>query len=114
MVINITAHQIHDLLETNSDLMLLDIRELEELNIAQFPDSRVLHIPLSLITQQGVKILPADFYNKQQKQIVFCHLGIRSEQFCQWIQQLIDFPIYNLLGGIDAFTASYTPEIPRY
>ncbi len=114
MIIDLDCKQLYEWLQTENNLVLLDIRETEELNIAKFPDSSVIHLPLSLIAQQGFEFIPKNLLQTQNKVVVFCHLGIRSIQFCRWFELNSNHPIYNLLGGINAYTKIYAPDVPQY
>ncbi len=114
MINHIDAEELHQLLTNEEPLVLLDIRETQELQIASFPDQRVFHLPLSQLAEEGVDGIPQQFLTNEQKLIIFCHIGQRSQQFCYWLEQFTSKPLYNLLGGINGYTAVYAPEIPQY
>jgi len=114
MINHIDHKELHQLLSSDNSLVLLDIREFQELQIASFPDERVMHLPLSEIAEKGVDGIPKQFLTDEQILIVFCHIGQRSQQFCYWLEQFTSKPLYNLLGGINGYTAVYAPEIPQY
>lgn len=114
MINHLDARELHQLLITEEALILLDIREKEELRIASFPDKRVIHLPLSQIAEAGIDGMPESMLTNDQKLVIFCHIGQRSQQFCYWLEQFTAKPLYNLLGGINAYTAAYAPEIPQY
>ena len=92
--------------------VLLDVREAEELDLAPFPYS-VVHLPLSK---------PIDWIKDEvckldcnQKVVVICHRGIRSWNFGQWlIDQDFGLAVWNLDGGIDAWSVNIDPSVPRY
>ena len=85
--------------------ILLDIREPEEILIAKI-DPHV-HIPMMEIRQRHQEL------DKEQSIVVLCHMGIRSEQVCQYLEQL-GYDITTLVGGIDAWSAHVDPDLPRY
>ncbi|MAT42626.1 MAG: rhodanese-related sulfurtransferase [Anaerolineaceae bacterium] len=114
MIYHIDANELHQLLTSEDSVVLLDIREALELRIASFPDERVVHLPLSKIAEQGIDGIPQSYLSGEQKLIIFCHIGQRSQQFCYWLEQFTSKPLYNLLGGINGYTAVYAPEIPQY
>ncbi len=114
MINHLDAKELHQLLITEEPLILLDIREIEELKIASFPDARVVHLPLSQIAEEGIDAIQKTYLTGEQKLIIFCHIGQRSQQFCYWLEQFTSKPLYNLLGGINGYTAVYAPQIPQY
>ena len=92
--------------------MLIDVREEQELRIASFP-SEVVHLPLSQV-DEWIKTVPTIFASNSSV-VVICHSGIRSWNFATWLieQGLID-DVWNLEGGIDAWSVSIDSTIPRY
>ena len=47
--------------------------------------------------------------------VVICHAGVRSWQFGCWLlQQRPDLTVWNLEGGIDAWSVQVDPSVPRY
>ena len=85
--------------------ILLDIREPEEILIAKI-DPHV-HIPMMEIPQRHQEL------DKEQSIVVLCHMGIRSEQVCQYLEQL-GYDITTLVGGIDAWSVHVDLDLPRY
>ena len=81
---------------------LVDVREEAELAIAAFPGAVLLGT------------LQADL-NPDQPVVVVCHAGVRSYHFGLW---LLDQPwgleVWNLEGGIDAWSLQVDPSVPRY
>lgn len=94
------------------DPLLVDVREDQELDIAPFP-APVLHLPLSRsdawladLDQQ----LPTD-----RPVVVLCHAGVRSLHFGLWLlEQRPSQEVWNLVGGIDAWSLQVDPSVPRY
>lgn len=85
--------------------ILLDIREPEEIHIAKI-DPHV-HIPMMEIPHRHQEL------DKEQSIVVLCHMGIRSEQVCQFLEQL-GYDITTLVGGIDAWSVHVDLDLPRY
>ncbi len=86
--------------------VLLDVREGWEHRYVRFPDS--LHIPLSRLPENLEKI-PAD-----HPVIVYCHTGVRSLLACYLLLENGYKTVYNLEGGIDAWSCEIDSRIPRY
>ena len=90
----------------SEDILLLDIREPQELTICQIDGAR--HIPFSQINSRWQEI-PRD-----QPVVVFCHLGIRSSTLVEQLRQAGFDNVLNMVGGIDAWSREIDPSIPRY
>ena len=47
--------------------------------------------------------------------MVLCHAGIRSWQFASWLLETQGLErVWNLEGGIDAWSVAVDPSVPRY
>ena len=91
---------------------LIDVREADEISFAPFT-YQVLHLPLSRFSEWSINLtekLPLD-----QDIVVICHSGIRSANFGDWIlSQEWGYKVWNLTGGIDAWSLFVDTNIPRY
>ncbi|WP_221894142.1 rhodanese-like domain-containing protein [Bathymodiolus japonicus methanotrophic gill symbiont] len=74
---------------------LLDVREPFEYQIANL-DNSVL-IPMNQIPEHLVEL------NKEQKIVVICHHGMRSENVAYYLDQQGFGQVFDLTGGIDAW-----------
>ena len=93
-------------LDRGDDLVILDVREPEELALARLDIA--VHIPMGEIVGRLHEIDP------EQEIVVMCHHGIRSAQVASFLAQR-DFPrVLNLAGGIDSWSRSVDPSVPRY
>ncbi|MBD2328941.1 rhodanese-like domain-containing protein [Alkalinema sp. FACHB-956] len=91
-------------------LQLVDVREPEELAIAQLPNS--ISLPLS-----QYEVWSRDIHSRldaDQAIVVLCHHGMRSAQMCQWLMGQGFTQVKNITGGIDAYSVLIDPSIPRY
>jgi rhodanese-related sulfurtransferase len=90
--------------------VLLDVREAWEVALAdiQVPGTHTAHIPMGQVPARWAE-LPAS-----QPIVCYCHHGMRSAQVVAFLvrQGLAD--VYNLTGGIDAWSGLVAPEVPRY
>ena len=58
--------------------------------------------------------LQADL-NPDQPVVVVCHAGVRSYHFGLWLlQQMPALEVWNLEGGIDAWSVHVDSTVPRY
>ena len=100
------------LLKKSEKPILVDVREDHELAIAPFP-STVLHLPLSQSLDWMENL--QNLFPKNRPIVVICHSGIRSLNFGIWLkQQGLDLQVFNLDGGIDAWSVEIDQSIPRY
>ena len=90
--------------------LLLDIREPWEAQLAS--------IRLAGVTE---KLLPMgqlpdrlDELDPLQPVVVYCHHGMRSLQVVAFLQHQGFESVYNLAGGIDAWSTQVDPSVPRY
>ena len=110
---NISPKQLNSwLTNETSQFLLVDVREEQELLIAPFP-ADVIHLPLSKASL-WFNQLP-EHLRKTQPVVVICHSGIRSWNFATWlIVEGWAQEVWNLEGGIDAWSATVDSTVPRY
>ncbi|MDH3420592.1 MAG: rhodanese-like domain-containing protein [Gammaproteobacteria bacterium] len=92
--------------ERLDDVQLLDVREPEELAIASLPGS--LHIPMREIPGRLEQL------DRDRPIVVMCHTGVRSRHVAGFLLANDFKHVYNLAGGIDAWSAEIDPALPRY
>jgi monothiol glutaredoxin len=84
---------------------LIDVRTEEERAVAKIAGSRLLD------QQEHDYILGLD----RDTTIVFqCHHGIRSQSAAEYFLRAGFRNLYNLRGGIDAWSQLVDPSVPRY
>lgn len=90
--------------------VLLDVREAWELATArlELPGTRLLHIPMMT--------LPARLHELDRSQpiLALCHHGARSMQCVAFLARQGYEAVYNIAGGIDAWSREVDPRVPRY
>lgn len=105
-ITDISAQQLQQRLQNQEDLVLLDVREDNEYAHAHISGS--LHIPLRQLPQAIAQLDAA------RDLVVLCHHGVRSQQACLFLEQYGFQRLYNLRGGIDAWSLNCDPTVPRY
>ena len=85
---------------------LIDVREPSEFEIARIEGAKL--IPLGEIPQRANEL------EREQTIIVHCHSGRRSAQAVQLLKQRGFADVYNLEGGIDAWSEFIDPTVPKY
>jgi rhodanese-related sulfurtransferase len=82
-------------LTKESDYVLLDTRELIEFKVSKIENS--IHVGYDNFNLDSIA---AYIPNKQQKIVVYCSLGIRSEDIGEKLKEKGYTNVYNLFGGI--------------
>jgi len=102
----ITPLQLQQKRAQQPDLKILDVREPHEFEFAHIVDS--ILIPLSLIP------LKIEELDRNEDFVVLCHHGVRSMMACQFLAKEGFEKLYNLAGGIDAWSLECDSTVPRY
>jgi monothiol glutaredoxin len=101
----ISAPELATLLESGEKLELVDVRTDEERALAAIEGARLLD------QAYHDALLQRD----RDTLIVFqCHHGIRSQNAAEYFRQHGFTNLYNLQGGIDAWSLLVDPSVPRY
>ena len=112
--LDISPKELNKMLEDGSSEkpFIVDVREDNEIAIAPFSFS-VLHLPLSKAPDWSARI--DELLPKDKPVVVVCHAGVRSLKFGIWlIEQGITNCVWNLVGGIDAWSTDVDQSVPRY
>jgi len=106
----ITAPELSALARAGTAPLLLDVREPWELATARLqPDgATLLHIPMREVPARLAEIPQA------QPVVCICHHGARSAQVVAFLMRQGHADVYNLVGGIDAWSAEVDPGVARY
>jgi rhodanese-related sulfurtransferase len=109
---SLSAPELSRRLQCGEPLQLVDVREDRELELARLSQP-VLHLPLSR-SDEWIPRLPA-LLHREEDVVVLCHAGVRSWHFACWLLQEQGFTrVWNLQGGIDAWSVEVDPTVPRY
>lgn len=87
--------------------VLLDVREPWEFHAARLPDS--LLMPMGEVSSRAHAELDPDAHI-----VVLCHHGQRALSVALWLRNQGFERAQSLAGGIDAWSRSIDPTIPRY
>jgi sulfur-carrier protein adenylyltransferase/sulfurtransferase len=102
----ISVHELKRKMDAREAFELIDVRELFEFEIARINGAKL--IPLGEMTERADELL------REQTLIVHCHSGRRSAQAVRLLKQRGFTNVYNLDGGIDAWSDQIDPSVPRY
>lgn len=106
MIKSISPQEAKQLIENESSLKLIDVREPWEYKLAKLENSQL--IPLRDLTNHLEKFEPNDSF------LIYCHHGSRSFYACAYMLQQGFKEVYNLEGGIDAWSKEIDKSIPKY
>ncbi len=102
----ISPSELSERLKNNVDFRLVDVRELHEYEIARIEAAELF--PLTQFNEWIGKLDPSE------EIIVMCHHGIRSANVCLFLVGNGFEKVWNLDGGIDAWTKEVDSNVPRY
>ena len=90
--------------------LLLDVREPWEVALAaiRVEGCATLHIPMNSIPARLGELDAA------QPVVCICHHGVRSAQVVAFLERQGYPAVYNLAGGIDAWSEQVDAGVPRY
>ncbi len=114
MVPEITVTELSKKLVSEDKFILLDVRELDELDFAKLTDSRLEVTPLSRLAREGPKALSEAASSKESTIYVMCHHGNRSEQVTAWLAQQGWKNVFNVRGGIDEYARKVDRSVGFY
>jgi rhodanese-related sulfurtransferase len=107
--LEISAPEIKRLLDSGEKLHLIDVREPNEHTLAQIQGADL--IPM--------RNIPAELQSLEARAdsaplIVFCHHGVRSLNVVNWLRQQGLDACQSMTGGIDDWSLTVDPTVPRY
>ena len=102
----VTVTELDKLIKDGADIQLIDVREPYEAEIAEIGAEL---IPMGTIPQNVDKI------SRDKQVIVHCRSGKRSGDVIDWLEANHGFEnLYNLDGGILAWSALVDPKVQQY
>jgi monothiol glutaredoxin len=104
-IAQITAPDLRALLDGDEPFELLDVRTPGERAIAMIEGSRLLDQAVHDELMQRDRNTPLVFQ---------CHHGMRSQSAAEYFQRAGFKRLYNLQGGIEAWSLQVDPSVPRY
>jgi rhodanese-related sulfurtransferase len=105
--IEITPEEVNSLLKDGVPLRLIDVREPEEHAVCHIEGARL--IPMRTVPQH-LQELDDD----GERIVVFCHHGMRSLSVVDWLRRQGVENCQSMAGGIDLWSLTIDPAVPRY
>jgi rhodanese-related sulfurtransferase len=106
MSVSITVQELKQKLDRGEKLVLIDVREPWEYNIAKISGAQL--IPLGTLASEYKKL------DSSAEIVMHCHMGMRSMDATQFLLQQGFKNVKNLTGGINAWSQQIDPSVPRY
>ena len=91
------------------EVTLLDCREPGEYQLCRIDGA--LLIPMREIP---MRLQEVDSLAEQKTVVVYCHHGVRSLNVTNWLRQQGVENVQSMAGGIDDWSVSIDPAVPRY
>ena len=102
---SMSVRELKELIDAIEPIELLDVRTPEERAIAAIPGA----VLLNEAEAARIEALPRD-----AKLVLHCHHGGRSQQAAEQFISLGFSQVFNVIGGIDAWSQEIDPDVPRY
>ncbi|MDQ6694018.1 MAG: molybdopterin-synthase adenylyltransferase MoeB [Chloroflexota bacterium] len=103
---DITPRELQARLAKGDNLVLLDVRELNEWNIVHLDGAKL--IPVNSVTEHAHELNTAD------EIVIYCKSGVRSARAVNTLRNLGFRKLWNLKGGITGWAEQVDPSLPRY
>jgi sulfur-carrier protein adenylyltransferase/sulfurtransferase len=101
-----STHELKQKMDAREPFELIDVREAFEYEIARIDGAKL--IPLGEIAERVSEL------QRERPIVVHCHSGRRSAEAVRLLQQRGFANVYNLEGGIDAWSDQIDPNVPKY
>jgi adenylyltransferase/sulfurtransferase len=101
----ITVSELKKLKDSNADFQLIDVREEHELEICSIGGE---HIAMGEVMDNLDKI------SRDKQVVIHCRSGARSGAICQALEANGYNNVYNLKGGIIAWSTEIDPSVTKY
>jgi rhodanese-related sulfurtransferase len=106
MLTELTPTEIRDLMSTQPDVLLIDVREPGEYAIARIDGARL--IPMRTLPDQ-LATLPRD-----GAIVLYCHHGMRSETAGEFLVGQGFSNVAHMVGGIDRWSDDIDASVAKY
>lgn len=107
---SLRVHELEATIRARPGTVLLDVREPWETALAaiELAGAHTLRLPLSRLTT-AIDDIP-----RSQPVVCICHHGVRSAQVVAFLLRAGWSDVYNLEGGVDAWSCQVDPAVPHY
>ena len=110
----ISVEELARRLKFGDAFVLLDVREMWELQRAAIQDVRLAVCPLSELAQEGVQGLPLAAQSPEAEIYVLCHQGVRSAEVTRWLVSRGWKRVFSVAGGIEEYSSRIDSSVGSY
>ena len=103
-----TPTELQRRMEAGEDVLLVDVREGFERDIADLPDFRQIHIPVADFVERVEEL------DATREIVLYCRSGQRSGMAAQYLAGLGYPNVWNLQGGVLAWREEIDPSLTAY
>lgn len=104
----ITPSELYARLEAGEALVLLDVREAFELEIANLPDHGQKHISVAEVGERYHEL------DSSARTVVYCRSGVRSASVLRFLQSKGFQDVLNLKGGVLGWREEVDASLREY
>jgi monothiol glutaredoxin len=101
----LSVDELKHKLDAQQELTLVDVRTPAERQIAFIPGSKLL---------DDETVAQLERLDRQHTLVFYCHHGMRSRQAAEQFVMQGFRNVFNVTGGIDAWSQTVDPSTPRY
>jgi rhodanese-related sulfurtransferase len=110
----ITVEELAKKFQSHDQFIVLDVREVWELDLAKIVDSRLTVLPMSRLAAEGITALPESAKSKDTEIFVLCHHGVRSADVTDWLVSQGWKNTFSVTGGIDEYARKIDGSVGFY
>lgn len=109
LAMEVSAREVQQRIDTGEKLHLIDVREPHEFQLAMIEGASL--VPMRQIPGE---IQELEARADEGALIVYCHHGVRSLNVVDWLRKQGVERCQSMAGGIDAWSQTVDPSVPRY
>lgn len=110
----ISVNELAEKMNAGEKFTIIDVREAWELETASIQDERVISVPMSKVSAEGVNAFPEAARDFKAEYVVMCHHGARSANVTAWMLQKGWENAVSLSGGIGEYAEEIDPSVGMY
>jgi rhodanese-related sulfurtransferase len=105
----VSVSEVKTRLDAGEKLVLIDVREPGEHQICRIDGAPL--IPMNTVPQ---RLQDLEALADSSLLVVYCHHGVRSLNTVAWLRKQGVTNCVSMSGGIEAWSATIDPNVPRY
>jgi rhodanese-related sulfurtransferase len=110
----INVEELATKFQSHDQFILLDVREVWELDLAKIMDDRLNVLPMSRLSAEGIIALPESAKSQDAEIFVLCHHGARSADVTNWLASQGWKNTFSVAGGIDEYARKIDGSVGFY